>query len=87
MGLIEYYVIFAITTGLASCYLFLVPAIQRAQHEGIVNSFTENTLTSYLVYVLITTLFAPLTIFPILFDTSGRKFVAGIEKVVLEPNK
>jgi hypothetical protein len=87
MGLIEYYVIFAITTGLSSCYLFLVPAIQRARREGVVNSFTENTLLSYLVYIITSTLFAPLTIFPILFTNSAEKFMVGIERVVLEPNK
>jgi hypothetical protein len=46
-----------------------------------------NTNLSYLIYILSTAAFAPLTIFPIIFDTSGIKFMTGIEKVVLEPNE
>jgi hypothetical protein len=87
MGLIEYYVIFALTTGITSCYLFLAPAINNAKSKGIINSFTINTNLSYLIYILSTAIFAPLTIFPIIFDVSGKKFMTGIEKVVLEPNE
>jgi hypothetical protein len=87
MGLIEYYIIFALTTGLSSCYLFLVPAINKAKAEGVINSFTTNTKLSYLVYILSTAIFAPLTIFPIIFNSSGNKFMTGIERVVLESNE
>ena len=87
MGLIEYYIIFALTTGLSSCYLFLVPAINKARAEGIINSFTTNTKLSYLIYILSSAIFAPLTIFPIVFQNSGEKFMTGIERVVLEQDK
>lgn len=87
MGLIEYYIIFALTTGLSSCYLFLVPAINKAKAEGIINSFTINTKLSYLIYILTSAIFAPLTIFPIMFQNSGDKFMTGIERVVLEQDK
>jgi hypothetical protein len=87
MGLMEYYIIFALTTGLTSCYLFLVPAINKAKQQGIINSFTTNTKLSYLIYTLSSAIFAPLTIIPIIFDTSAIKFMIGIEKVVLEPNE
>lgn len=83
----EYYIIFALTTGLTSCYLFLVPAINKAKQQGIINSFTTNTKLSYLIYTLSSAIFAPLTIIPIIFDTSAIKFMIGIEKVVLEPNE
>ena len=83
----EYYIIFALTTGLTSCYLFLVPAISKAKQQGIINSFTTNTKLSYLIYTLSSAIFAPLTIIPIIFDTSAIKFMIGIEKVVLEPNE
>jgi hypothetical protein len=87
MGLMEYYIIFALTTGLTSCYLFLVPAINKAKEQRVINSFTTNTKLSYLIYTLTTAIFAPLTIFPIIFNTSGIKFMTGIERVVLEPNE
>jgi hypothetical protein len=87
MGLIEYYIIFALTTGLSSCYLFLVPAIKKAREQGVINSFTINTKLSYLIYILSSAIFAPLTIFPIMFDRSGTKFMTGIERVVLEQDK
>lgn len=87
MGLIEYYIIFALTTGLTSCYIFLVPAIKKAKEQGIINSFTRNTKLSYLIYTLSSTIFAPLTIIPIIFTKSGTAFMTGIEKVVLEQDK
>jgi hypothetical protein len=87
MGIIEYYIIFALTTGLTSCYIFLVPAIKKAKEQGVINSFTMNTKLSYLIYTLSSAVFAPLTIFPIIFDTSAIKFMTGIEKIVLEQDK
>jgi hypothetical protein len=87
MELMEYYIIFALTTGLTSCYLFLIPAINKAKEQGVINSFTTNTKLSYLIYTLTSAIFAPLTIFPIIFNTSGIKFMMGIERVVLEPNE
>jgi hypothetical protein len=87
MGLIEYYIIFALTTGITSCYEFMFPAIRKARQAGIVNTFTENTLLSYTTYIVISTIFAPFTIFPILFMEANAKYKLGLEKVVLEPNK
>ena len=87
MGLIEYYIIFALTTGISSCFIFLVPAINKAKEQGIINSFTTNTKLSYLIYILSSGIFAPLTIFPIMLQSSGEKFMTGIERVVLEQDK
>jgi len=40
MEIIEIYLLFALTTGITSCILFLVPAVALAKDMNITNSFT-----------------------------------------------
>jgi hypothetical protein len=87
MDLIDYYLIFALTTGMSSCYEFLIPAITKAKADNIINTFTQSPWLSYCVYTLITTICAPFTIIPIVFMTANANFRRGVERVVMEPNK
>ena len=84
MEVIEFYFLFALTTGITSCYLFLVPAIALAKDTGIHNSFTENTWLSYLIYITITTITAPFSVLPILIPSFAERFKTGLEKSVME---
>lgn len=84
MEVIEIYLLFALTTGIASSVLFLAPAISLAKDSGIENSFTESTWLSYLVYIVITTIFAPFTVLPIFIPSFGERFKNGIETSVME---
>jgi len=62
MEIIEIYLLFALTTGISSCVLFLAPAVALAKEEGIFNSFTENTWLSYFIYITITSITAPFAV-------------------------
>lgn len=84
MEIIQYYLIFALTTGITSCILFLAPAVALARDMGVANSFTENTWLSYLIYTFITTLFAPFSVLPIFIPDFSERFKNGIERAVLE---
>jgi len=84
MEVIELYLLFALTTGITSCVLFLAPAIAIAKDMGIENSFTENTWLSYLVYITITTVTAPFAVLPIFIPSFSERFKTGIEKSVME---
>ena len=84
MEIIEYYIIFALTTGITSCYEFLAPAIRKAKEQGIINTFTESTWLSYIIYAVITSFFAPLSFWPIFIPNLNQRFRNGIEKAVME---
>jgi len=84
MEIIELYFIFALTTGISSCYIFLAPAVVLARDNGIHNSFTENTWLSYLIYITITTISAPFSVLPIFIPSFAERFKTGLEKSVME---
>jgi hypothetical protein len=84
MEVIELYILFALTTGIASCIIFLAPSIDLARELGIDNTFTKNTWLSYFIYICITTIFAPFTVLPIFIPSFGERFSTGIERAVIE---
>lgn len=84
MEVIEIYLLFALTTGITSCYVFLSPAVSLARDQGIHNSFTESTWLSYLIYITITTITAPFSVLPILIPSFAERFKAGLERSVME---
>ena len=84
MEVIELYILFALTTGIASCILFLAPAIEQAKFIGIENTFTESTWLSYFIYICITTIFAPFTVLPIFIPSFAQRFQNGIGRAVME---
>jgi uncharacterized membrane protein YdjX (TVP38/TMEM64 family) len=84
MEIIEYYILFALTTGISSCYLFLAPAVSLAKDTGVENSFTENTWLSYLIYIIITSITAPFSVLPIFIPSFAKRFKIGLERAVME---
>jgi uncharacterized membrane protein YdjX (TVP38/TMEM64 family) len=84
MEIIELYAIFALTTGISSCYIFLAPAVALAREMNIQNTFTENTWLSYAIYITITTITAPFSILPIFIPSFAKRFKTGLEKSVME---
>ena len=84
MEVIELYLLFALTTGISSCVLFLAPAIAEAKFIGIQNSFTESTWLSYIIYTIITSITAPLAVLPIFIPSFAERFKHGIGRAVFE---
>jgi hypothetical protein len=84
MEIIELYLLFALTTGITSCYLFLAPAISLAKEMNVTNSFTESTWLSYLIYITVTTITAPFAVLPIFIPSFAERFKIGLERSVLE---
>jgi hypothetical protein len=84
MEIIEFYLLFALTTGISSCVLFLAPAIALAKDTGVQNSFTESTWLSYLTYIIITSVTAPFAVLPIFIPSFAERFKLGLERAVME---
>ena len=84
MEIIELYILFALTTGITSCVLFLAPAVALAKELNIDNSFTTNTWLSYLIYISITSITAPFAVLPIFIPSFSERFKIGLERAVME---
>lgn len=84
MEIIELYILFALTTGISSCYLFLAPAVAIAKDNDVQNSFTQNTWLSYLIYIAITSITAPFSVLPIFIPSFSERFKNGLERAVFE---
>ena len=84
MEVIELYLLFALTTGITSCILFLAPAIHIARTLAIENTFTESPWVSYIIYIILTAFFAPFTVLPIFIPSFATRFELGIRRAVTE---
>lgn len=84
MGLIEYYVLFALSTSITACYLWFWPLLQKAKSQKITNSFTENPKLSTMIYIIISTVVAPILVLPLVSNTLAEKFELGLSKEILK---
>lgn len=84
MGLIEYYVLFALSTSITACYLWFWPLLQKAKSQKITNSFTENPKLSTVIYIIISTVVAPILVLPLVSNTLAEKFELGLSKEILK---
>jgi hypothetical protein len=84
MELISYYLLFALSTAIAACYLWFWPMVQQAKTQGVENSFTEYPVLSSVVYVLISTVVAPLLVPPMLSENIAQRFQAGLHREIFK---
>jgi len=84
MELISYYLLFALSTAIAACYLWFWPMVQQAKAQGVQNSFTEYPVLSTVVYVLISTVVAPLLVPPMLSESIAKRFQAGLHREIFK---
>lgn len=84
MGLIEYYIIFALTTAIACWYEFYWPVMQEAKSQGIENVTTNNPILSSVVYIIISTVIAPVLIIPFLSTEKSEQFRNGLRRGIFE---
>lgn len=74
MGLIEYYLIFALTTSIMALIDVFLPTLNQARRDGIKNVLTENPKLSVVVYLVLTSIIAPLILLPLLVPSMNVRF-------------
>lgn len=84
MGLIEYYIIFALTTAIACWYEFYWPVMREAKELGIENVTTNNPVLSSVVYIMISTVIAPVLVVPFFSSKKSELFRQGLRKGIFE---
>lgn len=84
MELIGYYLLFAFSTSITACIFWFWPLVQQAQASGIENTFTQYPKTSTVIYVLVSTVVAPLLIPPMFSEQMAQKFSSGLAREILQ---
>ena len=84
MELISYYLLFAFSTAIATCYLWFWPMVQQAKGVDIQNSFTQYPIVSTIVYVLVSAVVAPLLVPPMLSEAMALRFQAGLHREIFK---
>jgi hypothetical protein len=84
MGLIEYYLIFALATSIMALIDVFLPTLNQARRDGISNVLTDNPKLSVFVYLVITTIIAPLILLPLLVPSMNTRFRNSLANTVRE---
>lgn len=84
MELIAYYIIFCLATSITCCLMFYWPVIVEARQLNIDNEFTRYPVLSTVIYLVITTIVAPLLFLPLVSETKAELFKKGLRKSIIE---
>lgn len=84
MELIGYYLLFALSISITACYFWFWPILREAKGAGIANSFTQYPILSTVVYIIVSTLVAPLLLFPMLSTAMALRFEIGLRTEMLK---
>lgn len=87
MELIGYYLLFACSLSLATCYFWFWPILCEAKASGITNSFTEYPKLSLSIYFVISAVIAPLLVFPMFNSAMALQFEVGLRTEMLKTDQ
>ena len=82
MEVINSYLLFAFSISISSCYLWFWPLIKEAKDKSIVNGFTKHPVLSATIYILVSTVIAPMLVFPMFNDNMAEGFKSGLRKEI-----
>lgn len=74
----ELYFIFALSTAVASWYLFYMPAMLEAKQRGGTSPTLNHPIFSSVTYIIISAILAPFVFPPIIFQGAGERFKQGL---------
>lgn len=78
------YTVFAITTGICSWLFYYRPILQEAHELRVNNSFTRNPILSSFVYIVISTLIAPIVFIPLFNPIQSIAFIEALSREMLK---
>ena len=86
MELIGYYALFSLSISLAATYLWFWPIIQTAKSQDVKNAFTNYPVLSTIIYIMLSTVVAPILVFPMFSNAMAARFKHGLETEILKPD-
>jgi hypothetical protein len=84
MGIIIAYASFCLATALVAWWYMFWPAVKQARSFGVRNDITRSPWLSSVVYIILTSVFAPLVIFVIFIPDWYAAAVEGLTKAIYE---
>jgi hypothetical protein len=87
MELIGYYVLFAVSISLTSCYFWFWPALQDAKKAEVDNTFTKYHILSTITYVILNSIVAPLLLLPMLSGAMATHFELGLRSEIMKADE
>lgn len=87
MAIIEYYLIFSITTALVSLFGFYLPVLKEAKARGVNNVLTSSPILGSLIYLAVTTVLAPFVFPATILPAQGQMFRVGLERAVYKSDE
>lgn len=85
MSVLEFYILFCITTSITSILDIFWPVISLAKKDGIKNEVTESPVFSTIVFFVINTIIAPLLFFVIIVPSLNEQATRGLSKALRDP--
>ena len=85
MSVLEFYILFCITTSITSILDIFWPVISLAKKDGVKNEVTESPVFSTIVFFLINTIIAPLLFFVIIVPSLNEQATRGLSKALRDP--
>ncbi len=82
-----YYALFALSISLAATYLWFWPLLHEAKAQGIKNAFTDYPTLSILIYVTLSTIVAPILVFPMFSEEMAIRFKKGLKTEMLKQDE
>ncbi len=68
------YIFFALTTALAAVVTILMPVLKELYEDQPSNPLLESTFLTYMVFILLSVVVAPLLAIPTIFDRPNQVF-------------
>lgn len=87
MTVLEFYLLFCITTSITSLMYLFWPVIQLARKDGIKNEVTQYPILSTFIFFVINAIIAPLLFFVIIVPSLTEQATKGLNKAIREPAK
>lgn len=87
MSVLEFYILFCITTSITAILDLFWPAIQLARKDKIKNEVTEYPIFSAAIFFIINIIIAPLLFFVIIVPSLNEQATRGLSKAIREPAK
>lgn len=87
MDVIIVYIVFALSTAITCWFFFYRRALLELKAKNIQNQLTQRPVLSSIVYILISTVIAPLLVFPLLSRTAGTAFYESTLSGLAEPDE
>jgi hypothetical protein len=83
--ILEYYPLFALTTGLIACYKLYAAVIEQLKTTNSNSTLVEYTFVGYITFLILSMLVAPIIFLVIISPSLEQKFIDSMVESIEKP--